>query len=95
MPFDPYLAASILISMNFSEKESLDLSTRPQILICIHISFCVRLQHMITERPHFCAMDVDIEYAFSHRFFSHKKNIWAPVSTGFQKTIATGFNIGA
>ena len=25
MPFDPLLAASILISMNFSEKESLDL----------------------------------------------------------------------
>ena len=32
---------------------------------------------------------------FSHRFLSHKGKIWSPVFTGFQKTTATGINIGA
>ena len=90
--FDPLLATSILIFMIFSENESLvpqykasDSYLHPYLI----------LYHFVLKRPHFRAMDNDIEYVFSHRFFSHKGNIWVPVFTGFQKTIATGFNIGA
>ena len=37
----------------------------------------------------------DMLLRISHPFFSHKGKIWSPVFTSFQKTIATGFNIGA
>ena len=41
------------------------------------------LYHFVLKRPHFRAMDNDIEYVFSHRFFSHKGN--KHMGTGFHR----------
>ena len=84
MAFDPLLATSILIFMIFSEKESLvpqyktsDSYLHPYFILYHTVELWISISNML----------------FSHRFFSHKGNIWSPVFTGFQKTIATGFNI--
>ena len=64
MPFDHLLAASILISVNFSEKKKFRPSVQDLRFSFASIFHFVSGCNMITEHPHFCTMDVDIEYAF-------------------------------